>query len=85
MLYELVLISVVIGAGYWGWFFVRLRPHGTATFGAMQLTAALLAGLGLVGRKVDAEGLGIAGAIGVGAGACLLVIGPLVRVPPPRV
>jgi rhomboid protease GluP len=46
----------------------------------MQLAAALLAGLGLVGRKVDAEWLGIAGAIGVGAGACLLVIGPLVRV-----
>lgn len=80
MTYELALISVVVGAGYWGVFFLRQRPHGTATFGIMQLAAALLAGLGLIGRKVDAAWLGIAGAIGVGAGACLLVLGPIVRV-----
>ena len=80
MTYELLLISVVIGAGYWGVFFVRQRPHGTATFGLMQLAAAALSGLGLVGRKVDAGWLGVAGAIGVGAGACLLVVGPIVRV-----
>jgi membrane associated rhomboid family serine protease len=83
--YELLLISVVIGAGYWGVFFIRQRPHGTATFGIMQLAAALLAGLGLLGRKVDAGWLGIAGAIGVGAGACLLVIGPIVRAAARRV
>lgn len=79
MTYELALISVVIGAGYGGWFFLRQRPHGTATFGLMQLAAAGLAGLGLVGRKVDAAWLGIAGAIGIGAGACLLVLSPVVR------
>lgn len=79
MTYELLLISVVIGAGYWGWFFLRQQPNGTLTFGLMQLAAAGLAGLGLLGRKVDAAWLGVAGAIGLGAGACLLVLGPLVR------
>jgi rhomboid protease GluP len=77
--YELALISVVIAAGYWGLFFVRQRPHGSATFGAMQLAAAGLSGLGLLGRSYDAAWLGVAGAIGVGAGACLLVLGPLAR------
>jgi membrane associated rhomboid family serine protease/tetratricopeptide (TPR) repeat protein len=77
--YELALISVVVGAGYWGAFFVRQQPHGTVTFGVMQLAAAGLAGLGLLGRKLDVAWLGVAGAIGLGAGACLLVIGPLAR------
>jgi membrane associated rhomboid family serine protease len=80
MTYELALISVVIGAGYWGWFFLRRQPNGTATFGLMQIAAAVLSGLGLLGRKVDAAWLGVAGAIGLGAGVCLLVLGPLVRV-----
>ena len=79
MIYELALVSVVIGAGYWGVFFVRRRPHGTATFGIMQLAAAALAGLGLVGHALAVPALGIAGAVGVGAGLCLLVIGPLAR------
>jgi rhomboid protease GluP len=81
MIYELALVSVVLGAGYWGVFFVRVRPHGTATFGVMQLVAAALAGLGMIGRyrEGSAEWLGVAGAIGLGAGACLLVLGPLVR------
>ena len=80
MIYELALISVVIGAGYWGWFFVRQRPHGTATFGIMQLVAAVLAALGVLGHRLDVGWLGIPGAIGLGAGACLLLLGPLVRV-----
>jgi len=79
MVYELALICIVIRAGYLGLAFVQQRPHGTATFGIMQLAAAGLAGLGLIGRKVDAPWLGVAGAIGAGAGVCLLVIGPLVR------
>ena len=79
MTYELALISVVIGAGYWGVFFVRQRPHGTATFGIMLLAAAGLSGLGLLGRRVDAAWLGVAGAVGAGAGGCLLVLGPVVR------
>lgn len=78
-LFELALIAVVVSAGYWGVFFVRRQPHGTPLFGLMQLGAAVLAALGLVGRHGDAEWLGVAGAIGVGAGACLLVLGPLVR------
>lgn len=79
MTYELALVSVLIGAGYWGVFFVRRRPHGTLTFGIMQLAAAALAGLGLLGRKLDAPALGLLGAIGLGAGVCLLVVGPIVR------
>jgi rhomboid protease GluP len=77
--YDLVLLGVMIGAGYWGAFFVRQRPYGTATFGVMQLAAAVLCGLGFLGRRFDVAWLGIAGAIGIGAGMCLLVIGPLAR------
>ncbi|HEX7841928.1 MAG TPA: hypothetical protein VF469_30870, partial [Kofleriaceae bacterium] len=80
MIYELVLVSVLIGAGYWGWYFVKHRPHGTATFGIMQLVTAALAGLGFLGHRLGVAWLGIPGAIGLGAGACLLVIGPLARV-----
>ncbi|HEX3760534.1 MAG TPA: rhomboid family intramembrane serine protease [Kofleriaceae bacterium] len=80
MIYELGLISVVVGAGYWGWFFTRERPHGTATFGVMQLAAAALAGLGFLGHRLDIGWLGIPGAIGLGAGLCLLVVGPLARI-----
>lgn len=79
MLYEYALLSVLIACGYWGWFFVRRSPSGTPTFGLMQLAAAALAGLGLLGRHYEAPWLGIAGAVGVGAGTCLLVVGPLVR------
>ncbi len=79
MLYEYALISVVIASGYWGYFFLRHQPHGTLTFGMMQLTAAFLAGVGLAGRDSEHAILGICGAIGLGMGLCLLVVGPLVR------
>ena len=80
MIYELFLVAVLIGAGYWGWYYVRHRPHGTATFGAMQLAAAALAGLGFLGHRLGVAWLGIPGAIGLGAGGCLLVIGPVARI-----
>ena len=79
MFYEYALISVVIACGYWGYFFLRHRPTGSATFGLMQVGAAALAGLGLLGGRYDEPVLGVAGAIGLGAGACLLVVGPIVR------
>ncbi len=80
MYYELALLSVVVAGGYWGWFFIHRQPHGTPTFGIMQLLSAVLAGLGLLARRYDGpEWLGITGAIGVGAGTCLLVIGPMIR------
>ncbi|MDB4959706.1 MAG: Rhomboid family protein [Myxococcales bacterium] len=79
LLYELALISVAVGGGYWGWFFTTRRPHGSATYGVMQLACAVLAALGLIGRHEDVAGLGIVGAIGVGGGTCLLLLGPLVR------
>lgn len=78
MYYELALVSVLIAAGYWGSYFVR--HSGTRMYGAIQLAAAAMAGLGLVARKSEEPGvLGVIGAIGVGAGACLIVVGPLVR------
>ena len=61
MTYELALIAVVIVAGYWGVIFVRQQPHGTATFGLMQLAAAGLAGLGLLGQRYEADALGMTG------------------------
>nr|MBA2538821.1 rhomboid family intramembrane serine protease [Deltaproteobacteria bacterium] len=79
MFYEYALISVVIASGYWGYYFLRHQPHGTLTFGMMQLTAAAMAGLGLLGRSYEQPILGACGAIGLGGGACLLVIGPLAR------
>jgi membrane associated rhomboid family serine protease len=80
MFYEYALISVIIASGYWGIFFLRRPPNGNLTFGLMQLGAALLSGLGLYGaRYSEARWLGVAGAIGLGAGACLLVVGPVVR------
>jgi membrane associated rhomboid family serine protease len=79
MYYELALVSVAVAAAYWGVFFVRRRPGGSYTFGLMQLASAALAVLGLLGREYDVPALGIAGAIGIGGGTCLLVVGPLVR------
>ena len=79
MYYELALISVVIAAGYWGLYFVRHHAQ-VRTYGVMQLGAALGAGLGLYHRRAGGPAwFGIAGAIGVGAGACLLFVGPFVR------
>lgn len=75
MYYELALISVVIGGGYWGWHFVR-QPS-LRLYGALNLLAALLAGLGFLGQREGDGSFGIPGAIGAGAGACLLVLGPL--------
>jgi membrane associated rhomboid family serine protease len=79
--YEYALISVIIASGYWGVFFLRRQPNGTPTFGIMQLAAAGLAGLGLYGERYapDTRWFGVAGAVGIGAGTCLLVVGPLVR------
>ena len=79
MYYELALISVLIAAGYWGLYFVRYPGQGR-TYGLMQVGAALAAGLGLYHRRVGGPTwYGVAGAVGVGAGACLLLVGPLVR------
>ncbi|CAN5346038.1 hypothetical protein BH11MYX1_BH11MYX1_23180 [soil metagenome] len=79
MYYELALISVLIAAGYWGCYFVRYHAQ-VRTYGLMQLGAAFGAGLGLYHRREGGPGwLGVAGAVGVGAGACLLLVGPLVR------
>jgi membrane associated rhomboid family serine protease len=77
MYYELALISVAIGGAYWGWQFVR--QDSLRLYGALNLLSALLAGLGFAGARQGDGSFGLAGAIGVGAGTCLLVVGPLAR------
>src|SRR5450432_367079 len=79
MYYELALISVLIAASYWGQYFIRASAQ-TRTYGLMQVGAAALSGLGLYHRRVGGpDWFGLAGAVGVGTGTCLLVIGPIVR------
>ncbi|MEO8553128.1 MAG: hypothetical protein ABI678_24315, partial [Kofleriaceae bacterium] len=79
MYFELALISVLIAAGYWGQYFLRVGRQ-TRTYGLMQLAAALGAGLGLYHRREGGPAvLGILGAVGVGMGTCLLLVAPLVR------
>jgi membrane associated rhomboid family serine protease len=79
MYYELALISVLIAASYWGLFFIRTGPQ-MRLYGMMQLGAAVLAGLGLYHRREGGSAwLGVAGAIGTGAGTCLLLLAPLAR------
>jgi membrane associated rhomboid family serine protease len=77
MYYELALVAVLIAGGYWGWYFVRHEQ--TRLYGLLQIVAALLSGLGLLGQRFDKSALGVPGAIGVGAGACLLLLGPFAR------
>lgn len=77
MYYELALISVLVAGGYWGWYFAR--DERTRLYGILLVLAAGLSGLGLLGERFGTEGLGAPGAVGVGAGACLLVVGPLTR------
>jgi rhomboid protease GluP len=78
MLYELALISVLVAGGYWGLYFARL--DSVRTYGLMLIGAAALCGAALLGRHYEVDALGLAGAIGVGTGTCLLVVGPVVRV-----
>jgi membrane associated rhomboid family serine protease len=79
MFYELGLISVLIAASYSGASLIRSDPQ-MWPFGMMQLAAAVAAGLGLYhSREHGAAWLGVAGAVGLGAGACLLLIAPLAR------
>jgi membrane associated rhomboid family serine protease len=77
MYYELALISVVIGSGYWGVHFVRRDTE--RLYGVLNIVAAVLAGLGFYGSRHGDSSFGIAGAIGVGAGTCFLVLGPVAR------
>ncbi len=79
MIYETALIWVLISAGYWGVFLLRRGVYPTATFPIMMMVAAALSGLGLLGGEGELRVLSLAGAIGLGAGACLLVLGPLAR------
>ena len=78
MYYELGLVSVIVAGGYWGWFFLR-RPNTGILFGALLLGSVALCLLGMLGRELDIGVLGGAGAVGVGAGTCFLVLAPMLR------
>lgn len=78
MLFELALLSVAIPAGYWGAVYLRRRPFGTATFGIMLLTTALLAVVAVAARRAGSD-VDWLGAIALGAGAMLLLVGPALR------
>src|SRR5690349_17596423 len=77
MYWELALISIVIGGGYWGYHFVR--QDAVRLYGLLNLVAAGLAGLGFYGARQGEGKFGVPGAIGVGAGLCLLLVGPMAR------
>ena len=80
MYYELALISVLIAASYWGLYFVRLGPQTrTVRADAARRGGRCRARASITVASAAPAWFGVAGAIGVGAGACLLVLGPLVR------
>lgn len=79
MIYETALLWVVLSAGYWGFFLLRRRAYPTSTFPLMMLAAAGLCGLGLLGRDGSTQWLSLAGAVGLGGGTCLILVGPLAR------
>nr|HEX4319187.1 rhomboid family intramembrane serine protease [Kofleriaceae bacterium] len=76
---ELVQSSIAVAAAYVGWQAIRRPPAGTPLFGLLLFGVAALAGLGLLAKEVDSQALGAVGAIGIGAGTCMLVLGPLAR------
>ncbi len=79
MYYELGLISVIVAGAYWSWFHLRRRPNGGVLFGSLLLLAVALCVLGMIGREIDNDVLAGAGAIGVGAGTCMLFVAPTLR------
>jgi membrane associated rhomboid family serine protease len=78
MLFELALLSVAIPAGYWGAVHVRRRPFGTATYGIMLLAVAVLGVVAVAARRAGSD-VDWLGAIALGAGLMLLVVGPMLR------
>jgi membrane associated rhomboid family serine protease len=78
MLYELVLLSVAIMASSWG--VMLLRRRAAPTFAWALLATAAAGWIAYAGRLTGGpRALGVLGAIAVGAGAVLLVVGPTVR------
>jgi len=78
MLYELVLLSVAIMASSWG--VVLVRRRAAPTFAWTLLATAAAGWIAYAGRLTGGpKALGVLGAIAVGAGIVLLVVGPTVR------
>jgi membrane associated rhomboid family serine protease len=77
--YELVQASIAATAAYLAWQLIRRRTGGRTRFGLLLLGVAALCGIGLLGREVESTGLGGLGAIGVGAGICMLIVAPVIR------
>ncbi|MEZ4358792.1 MAG: rhomboid family intramembrane serine protease [Kofleriaceae bacterium] len=79
MLYETALLWVAISGGYWGLFLFRRRAYQSSTFPTMLIAAAVCSLLGLLGRDEGSAALSAFGAVGLGGGICVLLVGPLAR------
>ncbi|MCA9675649.1 MAG: hypothetical protein KC464_11480, partial [Myxococcales bacterium] len=79
MLWELGLLSVLVPCAYWGVLYLRRRPFGTITYGAMLLGTAMLAAVPLLAGHGAPGWVDALGAVALGAGACLLLVAPALR------
>jgi len=78
VLFELLLLMVAVPASYWG--VLLLRRHAGAPF-AWMLTATGAAGwISYIARRNDGPPIVDAiGAVAIGAGVCLMFVGPMMR------
>jgi rhomboid protease GluP len=78
MSFELALVMVAVPASYWGVLLVRRRV--APTFAWMLTATGVAAWVAYVAHKSDAPGpIDAIGAVAIGAGVCLLVLGPMAR------
>jgi rhomboid protease GluP len=78
MSFELALVMVAVPASYWGVLLVRRRV--APTFAWMLTATGAAAWLAYAAHKSDAPGpIDLVGAVAIGAGVCLLVLGPMAR------
>lgn len=75
-MFELLLLIASAVAAYAAWLALRVGRRGGAV---VLLVVAVAAGGAAVGGAADGGPAGVVGAVALGAAACLLVIGPLVR------
>jgi len=80
MLWELALFSIFAPAAYWGVVTIRRPPFGVATYGWMLVgTAVAIAIAYLGGRSGAGSWTDALAVIGVGVGAVMLIVAPMLR------
>ncbi len=78
MSFELALVMVAVPASYWGVLLVRRRV--APTFAWMLTATGAAAWIAYIAHTSDAPGpIDAIGAVAIGAGVCLLVLGPFAR------